>query len=528
MTPSDDARSLTARGRASVRWWPLGLILALCGLATFHVRVLHEGPSVQYGNIATAVIGVAALVLSLLWVMCFSRLTWRRRWWILGSAAAILALPSALFEIHGVTGDVMPILKPRWQRGNLPVAESRTAGNAVVVDKPMPAGAGLWPQFLGPFRNSMLPDGPKLARDWAAQPPQKLWRQPIGPAWSGFAVAGERAVTLEQRGKNEAVVCYELHTGRVLWSHADAGRFANTIAGEGPRTTPAIVGGKVVTLGGTGILNCLDLATGRVVWSKNVIAENQGHVNIWGTSGSPLVLGDSVIVNPGGKNGRSLVAYRLGNGERIWGGGDDNASYSSPATATLCGVAQVLIFNDQAVFGHEQSSGRVLWEYPWNAGHEHVAQPIVLEGDRVLVSSGYGEGSRLLQVQRDGAGRFTVKQLWRTRKLKAKFNNMVTRDGCVYGLDDGTLACVELATGALKWREGRYGHGQFILVRDLLIITAENGDVALVEPVPSGRRELARFPALTGKTWNPPALAGDLLLVRNDEEAACYRLPVER
>jgi outer membrane protein assembly factor BamB len=500
----------------------------LSSLAIFYVRVLHEGPSIQYGNMATAVIAITGVVLLVLWLMFFSRLLWKTRWLALGVVITVIGLPAALFEIHGVTGDLVPIIKPRWQRAAPVAAESAPSLQTAGLDKQTLATTPVWPQFLGPFRNSTLPDSPKLARDWTKQPPQKLWRQPIGPAWSGFAVAGERAITLEQRGTNEFVVCYELQTGKVVWSHSDAGRFANTVAGEGPRTTPAIVGDKVVTLGGTGILNCLDLATGKAIWSKNILTENERRVNIWGTAGSPLVLGGSVIVNPGGNKGRSLVAYRLANGESVWGGGDDNASYSSPCAAMLCGVPQVLIFNEHAVFAHDQATGRVLWEYPWNPAHAHVTQPIVLGGDRVLMSSGYGEGSQLLQLQRDRAGRFTVKHLWKTRKLKSKFNNMVIRDGHMYGLDDGTLACVDLATGALKWREGRYGHGQFILVRDLLLITAENGDVALVDPVPDGRRELARFPAVSGKTWNPPALAGDLLLVRNDEEAACYRLPVMR
>ncbi|OHE75333.1 MAG: hypothetical protein A2107_08735 [Verrucomicrobia bacterium GWF2_62_7] len=504
------------------------MIVVLSVLTIFYVRVVREGPSIQHGNIATAVIAITTAVLLLLWLMFFSRLRWKTRWLTLGVAIGGTGLLAALFEIHGVTGDLVPIIKPRWRRAAPTATESGASLQSADLDQRTLASTPFWPQFLGPFRNSTLPDGPKLALDWTKQPPQKLWRQPIGAAWSGFAVAGERAITLEQRGTHEFVVCYALHTGKVLWSHADAGRFANTVAGEGPRTTPAIVGDKVVTLGGTGILNCLALATGKAIWSKNILTENGRRVNIWGLAGSPLVLGDLIVVNPGGKNGRSLVAYRLADGERVWSGGDDNAGYSSPCAATLCGVPQVLIFNEHAVFAHDQATGRVLWEYPWNPAHAHVTQPIVLGGDRVLVSSGYGEGSQLLQVRRDGAGRFTVRQLWKTRKLKSKFNNMVIRDGFVYGLDDGTLACVDLATGALKWREGRYGHGQFILVRDTLLITVENGDVALVDPVLGGRRELARFPAVSGKTWNPPALAGDLLLVRNDEEAACYRLPVAK
>lgn len=527
MTPPPDATPPPSPA-PPVRWWPLWLILGCAGLALLFVWGLQERPSIQYGNVATAKIVVTTLALSLLWAMSFSRLPWRRRWMILGVAAGLIGLPAALFEIRGVTGDVLPIIKPRWHHLPSPVVENSTSVRTATAAKPTTSAGPLWPQFLGPSRNSMLPDGPKLARDWTAQPPQKLWRQSIGAAWSGFAVAGGRAITMEQRGKDELVVCYDLLTGSVLWTHADAALFRNTIAGEGPRTTPTLAGDRVLTLGATGTLNCLDLHTGKVIWNKNILTENGRRVSTWGASGSPLVLGANVIVNPGGKFGRSLVAYRLADGGRAWSGGDDEAGYSSPCAATLCGVPQVLIFNEHAVFGHDQSTGCVLWQHPWNPAHAHVTQPIALDGDRVLVSSGYGEGSQLLQLERNNEGRFAAKPLWKTRKLKSKFNNMVIRDGHIYGLDDGTLACVELATGTLKWREGRYGHGQFILVRDLLLITAENGEVALAEPVPAGRRELAKFPAVTGKTWNPPALAGDLLLVRNDEEAACYRLPMAR
>ena len=506
------------------------MILVLAVLAGFYFRVIRED-SRQWRNIYTMSTCLAAAILLLLWSLFFSRLRRRVRWVIFGSVAGFVLLTTAMFEIHGVSGDLVPIFKFRWSRpAPLPAASPPGTGPRT-LSSPVP-GAGPtvangFAQFMGPHRNATLPEGPALARDWTAQPPEKLWRHPIGAGWSGFAAAANRAVTLEQRGEQEWVVCYELLTGRALWSHADQARYFTTLAGEGPRTTPAIAGEKVVTLGSTGILNCLDFATGEVIWSKNIIAENQSRVPEWGVAGSPLVLGDRVIVDPGGKNGRSLVAYRLNDGAFIWGGGDDEASYSSPCSGAFGGVSQVLIFNRHAVFGHDAATGQVLWQHPWEPEKPHVALPVVLEGDRVLVSSGYGVGSELLHIQRDNSGRFTARRLWKTNRLKAKFNNLVTRDSYVYGLDDGILACLELASGELKWKDGRYGHGQFILVRDVLLITAENGEVVLVDPIPTGRRELTRFHALNGKTWNPPALTGDLLLVRNDQEAACYRLPVK-
>jgi len=521
------APDLRSARRRPVRWWPAGLILVLASLTIFYFRVIRED-SQQWRNIHSMETCVVAVGLLLIWVLLLSRLLWKVRLLAFGSVVGMIGLMVGMFRIHGVTGDLLPVLKFRWSRAAVPLAASSVDQPTAVSNAPVAVSTltSSFPQFMGPLRNATLPDGPRLARDWTTQPPRKLWRQAVGAAWSGFAIVGRRAITLEQRGDEESVVCYELLTGRVLWTHSDKARYFTTIAGEGPRTTPSIVGDRVVTLGGTGILNCLDNATGKVIWSKDIISENQSHQPEWGVAGSPLVLGGLVIVNPGGKHDRSLVAYRLSNGEFAWGGGEDNASYSSPCTAFIGGLSQVLIFNQHAIFGHDAATGKVLWQYPWDSKQPHVALPVALGNDRVLASSGYGVGSELLQITRDQTGVFSANRLWKTNRLKAKFNNLVTRDGYVYGLDDGILACLDLATGEQKWKDGRYGHGQFILACDVLLLAAENGEVVLLETLPTEQRELTKFQALNGKTWNPPAMVGDLLLVRNDQEVACYRLPV--
>jgi outer membrane protein assembly factor BamB len=244
-------------------------------------------------------------------------------------------------------------------------------------------------------------------------------------------------------------------------------------------------------------------------------------------SGSPLVIDHMVVVNAGGPNDRSLVAYDATTGEFVWGGGNAGADYSSPLPATLAGVRQILIFNSR-VAAHDVASGKVLWEYPWPGGHPHIAVPVILPEDRVLISSGYGTGSELLQIKMDADGKWSASRVWKSIRLKAKFTNVVYRDGFIYGLDDGILVCLDASDGSLKWKEGRYGHGQVILSGALLLVTDEGGDMVLVEPVPQEHRELTRFTALHGKTWNPPALAGEYLVVRNDKEAACYRLPIAK
>ena len=272
-------------------------------------------------------------------------------------------------------------------------------------------------------------------------------------------------------------------------------------------------------------MNCLDLETGARLWSKDIIKDNHATVNGWGVAGSPLVLDQTVVVNPGGPNDRSLVAYAAATGDLVWGGGNAGADYSSPLLLTLAGMRQILIFNSRVV-AHDVASGKVLWDYPWPGGHPHIAVPVLLPGDRVLLTSGYGTGSELLQINQNANGKWAAARVWKSIRLKAKFTNVVYRDGFIYGLDDGILVCLDAVDGSLKWKEGRYGPGQVILTGSLLLVTDEGGDLVLVEPVPQEHRELTRFTALHGKTWNPPALAGEYLVVRNDKEAACYRLPL--
>ena len=322
------------------------------------------------------------------------------------------------------------------------------------------------------------------------------------------------------------MVCYDLLTGEPLWSYTYPACYQSPLAGEGPRATPTVAGGRVYALGSTGILNCLDEATGKRIWSKDIIRDNGARLNEWGASCSPLLVDDLVVVSAGGPENRSLVAYRAATGDFVWGNGSDGAGYSSPSVLTLAGVPQVVIFNSAGVSAHDPVTGTNLWKYHWPTGHPHVSTPIMIHPDGLLVSSGYGVGSELLKVQANAEGRLTATRVWKSSRLKAKFTNLVCLDGYIYGLDDGIMTCLEAATGEQKWKGDRYGHGQEILVGGLLLVAAESGEVILLEPSAKEPRELTRFAALRGKTWNPPALAGQYLVVRNDKEAACYRLPL--
>ena len=509
-----------------IRWWPAAIIGALTVLAVVFIWT-RDSPSRQYLVMLTTSILIISALLMLIWLLFLSRLRWRTRLVAFAVIVLMFASLATLFRLRGFNGDLIPIFEWRWTKRVHPSVDGDALATSEPATEEWGASPNDYPQFLGPNRNPIV-HGIKLARDWSAHPPRLLWRHPIGAGWSAFAVVGNVAITQEQRGEQEMVVCYGLKSGDIKWSHSDETRFEEIPAGIGPRATPTIVQNRVYTLGATGILNCLDLATGERVWSVNIVADNNARVHDWGMSGSPLVINDGVVVSAGGQNGRSLVAYHTETGERIWSGGTAQAGNSSPLITTLAGVRQILIFNYGNVAAHHPLTGQILWEYPWSTDTEHVAQPVPLSGDRVFVSSGYGIGCKLLQIQRDVHDNWHVSLVWETPRLKAKFTNVVYRDGYIYGLDDGVLVCLDIVDGQRKWKRGRYGHGQMILVNDVLLVQAELGDVVLVEANPNNAgKELARFTALDGKTWNNPALAGPYLLVRNDREAACYELPLE-
>ena len=395
------------------------------------------------------------------------------------------------------------------------------------VDKPKetPAPSADWPGFRGPRRDGIV-TGPKIRTDWSASPPVQLWKRPVGPGWSSFAVKGDRLYTQEQRGEDEVVSCYRLSTGEPVWRHKDRARFWESNAGAGPRGTPTLHNGRVHTLGGTGIVNVLDAGTGAVIWSRNAAADTGASLPGWGFASSPLVLGDLVIVAAAGH----LVAYDAATGRPRWYGPRSGGGYSSPHLATIDGVTQILLLNGTGAISVAPEDGKVLWEHKWPG--DAIVQPgLTADGDVLIgTATGMGEnagiGMRRVAVSQ-GPGGWTVQERWTTNALKPYFNDFVVHEGHAYGFDGALLACIDLKDGARRWKGGRYGAGQLVLLpeQDLLLVLSEHGELALVKAVPDQFTEVAgRVPAIEGKTWNHPVLAGDVLLARNAEEMAAFRL----
>jgi outer membrane protein assembly factor BamB len=388
------------------------------------------------------------------------------------------------------------------------------------VVREVPAVPAEWPGFRGAHRDGVA-HGVLINTDWSASPPVQMWRRAVGPGWSSFAVQGDLLYTQEQRGDDEIVACYRVSSGEPVWRHRDPVRFYESNGGAGPRATPTLHGDRVYAHGATGVLNALDARTGTKIWSRDVAADTGRAIPEWGFASSPLIVDDIVVVAAAG----TLAAYDLASGAPRWKGPSYGGSYSSPHLATFDGVRHILLLGGPGVVSMGVD-GTKLFEYKWEPGP--ITQPAITpDGDIIVntIAMTGGMGTRRLHVTR-GSNGWNLEERWTSNGLKPYFNDLVVHKGNAYGFDNNILSSINLETGARNWKGGRYGNGQMVLLadQDLLLLTSEDGEAVLVSATPDAHKEIARFPVLSGKTWNHPVVVRDVLLVRNGEEMAAFRL----
>lgn len=380
------------------------------------------------------------------------------------------------------------------------------------------AAGNYWTNYRGPNRDGRYEEVPVLT-SWPAAGLTPIWKQPVGIGYASFTVADGAAYTIEQRRRQEVVVAYDLNTGRQLWTQAWNAEYSDS-TGDGPRATPTWDEGRLYVLGATGELRCLEAKTGRVIWGKNILSENGASNLPWAMAASPLIVDDKVIVLPGGSGGKSVVAYNKMTGAPVWKSLDDRQAYVSPMLVTLNGRRQILVVSSTRAVGLVPENGQLIWSFTWDTDMGiNASQPIIVSANRFFISSGYGKGAALVEV--NGAN---ARAVWENINMKNKFNSSVLHQGHVYGLDEGILSCVDVNTGERKWKGGRYGYGQLLLAGGNLIVITDTGELALVKAAPDQFTELARFQAIEGKTWNYPAIAGGRLLVRNANQMAAYNI----
>jgi outer membrane protein assembly factor BamB len=519
--------------------WPL-LLAGICAFAWYWFEDQGYANSMIHGAIILTVMGWAG------WIILRSNWGGAQRW---GVAGLLLGLLSAFYfqfsPIKVINNGDVGIVGWRWRWSDPDRdLQSQAVQSDVTLDwQTTPQdysnflGDGYWAEITGVVLDS----------DWENNPLQEVWRQRIGAGWSSYALVGDHAVTQEQRGENELVTCYDVKTGDLMWTHVDNVRFdpggGGSFGSVGPRATPTVYERRVYSHGATGIVNCLDATTGELLWTHDTVTEFHVENLIWGKATSPVIVGDMVVVSVGdaqantlptfSQEGNSLVAFDRLSGEVVWKAGARRSSYATPVLATLAGTEQVIVVNEDFVTSHRAEDGLILWEHPWpgrSDGDASTSQPVPVGDDRILLSKGYGTGSELLQVVSDGQ-QWSTETVWKFPWMKTKMCNVVIRDGYVYGLDDINLLCIELATGKKQWKKRRqpsFGHGQIMLIGDVILAITEEGELLLVEASPEEYRELAAIQALDADqiTWNNPAFSSPYLLVRNAEEAVCYRLPL--
>lgn len=529
--------------------WTL-LVVVLLGLmhwqSFFITDTLNWPPAIPW--IATVILVPLTILFWGFWLLFFAKAR-------LTGLLVLLAVPvfSLLYYPNFKGSADFDGFKPRfWSRS----ADFVEATDIQAVDIAT-TGAFDFPQFLGPNRDARI-DTIDLADAWAT-PPTQLWKIDIGEGWSGFVAVNGFAITQEQRGDQECVTCYEIETGELKWINSQTRRHEDKMAmgKAGPRATPTINEGRVYATSATGVLDCLNGSNGELIWSVDVpdmvgITQVESTSNLglkyteedstmaWGRSASPLIVGDLVIAPAGGPNPlnsdkkpTTMIALDKNTGEEKWRGGDKMVAYGSPRVASVAGKTQILLSTEADAVGHDLETGEELWSHPWlgqSNGAANCSQVTVVDDGLFILSKGYSQGAELISVSQDSTGEWKTESLQRDpRLLKTKLTNPVLFEGHAYSLSDGYLECTEAKTFERKWKKrGRFGNGQVLLVGDKLLVHSESGTLYLVAADPTEYRQLAKTKTIDGICWNTICLYGDLLLVRSEIEAACYRLPLAK
>ncbi|HYJ88725.1 MAG TPA: PQQ-binding-like beta-propeller repeat protein [Pyrinomonadaceae bacterium] len=527
---------------AIVVWWVLfsrapwierlgAIVLMVVGVVATS-RIIHISISNGSMGYLFYVLIIPILCLALVaWAVASHRLSTKLRRLSLAIVILLTCGAFTLIRTGGLTATFDNDFHWRWSKTPeerlLAQAEEEAAAlasaPAATSSTSLAAKTSDWPGFRGGNRDGIV-HGVRIATDWTTSPPAEIWRRPIGPGWSSFAVQGDRIYTQEQRGPDEVVSCYNVNTGKPIWKHGDAARFWESNGGAGPRGTPTLSNGRVYTLGATGILNVLKAEDGSVVWTRNAVSDTKAKLPIWGFSGSPLVVGDIVVVATAG----TMAAYDLASGQLRWIGPNGGGGYSSPQLFTISGVPQILLLSAIGATSVTPTDGKVLWQHPLTTNARIVQPAMTAEGD-VLVHEGEGNEMRRLAVANGPAG-WTISERWNSFSVNPYFNDFVVHKGHAFGFNGSSIACMDLKDGANRWKGGHYGQGQLVLLadQDMLVVLAETGEVALVGATTDQYKEFARIPAIKGKTWNHPVVAGDVLLVRNAEEMVAFKLAPAR
>ncbi len=394
-----------------------------------------------------------------------------------------------------------------------------TLTRAASVNRNKPTAAE-WPQWRGPNR-----DGISLEKGWRKKwldnPPKVLWRKPFGEGFSGISIANEKAYTMFSEGSDEYAVCLDAVSGNELWRVKTGKVFSDWQGGDGPRSTPLIDSDLAYFLSGHGKLFALNAETGAEIWASDFQKEFGASPPEWGFSGSPLIEGDALFIETGGNPGSALVAFDKNNGNVLWTSQTDKAGYSSPISAIVGDIHQIIFFTGTQIFSVSPSNGTLFWMENWKTPYDvNAATPIFISPDKLFISSGYDVGSALFQMNRVN-DEISVDEVWRSRELKNRMSTPIYYQEHIYGFDTKFLRCVDARNGETVWSGRGFGEGTLILSDGHLITLSEKGKLALIEASPESFNQIASVKLLKGKCWTVPTLANGKIFARNESEIVC-------
>lgn len=379
-----------------------------------------------------------------------------------------------------------------------------------------------WPQWRGANR-----DGKPAAFEAPAAWPKQLamkWKTNVGQGAAGPALVGDRLFVFARQGAEEVTVCLDAATGKEIWNEKYPAVAVTGPARQhgGPRSTPAVAEGKVVTLGVGGVLSCLNAADGKLLWRN----DQYKAVPRFQTSMSPIIADGVAIAHLGGQGSAALVAFDLATGEAKWKWTDDAPAYASPVLLTVDGVKQIVAMTDRLVVGISAADGRQLWQLPFVAqGRSYNAATPLVDGQTVIYT-GAGRGTKAIRIEKQGDG-FAAKEIWNNPQVAPQYNTPVLRDGLLFGLSErGNLFCIDAKTSETRWTDNARlsAFGSTVDAGPAIIALPESGDLIVFKADGSAYAELARYKVSDSAVYAHPVISGKRIFVKDQDSVALWMI----
>jgi outer membrane protein assembly factor BamB len=416
----------------------------------------------------------------------------------------------------------MGIMKNRWPLLILILC------TPVLTDAP--AQGADWPQWRGPHRNGSVTSasGPGV---WTKDP-SLLWSKEIGEGHASPVTSGGKIFLHSRQGEDEVVSCLNLEDGTTFWRHQYPAPYEMDSAaynhGKGPKSTPVVQGGKVFTLGISGILSCLNRETGELLWRHDFIPAFKNTSPLYGTAMSPIVAGDLVVAHVGGNDAGALQAFHQETGEVKWSWDGDGPGYASPILVTLQGVQQLVTQSQQKIIGIALEDGSELWQIPFATPHvQNIVTPIAF--DDLLVFSGFQKGTFAIRLSHSGQ-EWLANEVWSNSKVSMYMSSPVIADYRLFGFSHyrkGQLFALDARSGEILWTgPGRQGDSAALLLsKQLLFVLTTDAELLVVRNTGDAFEEVSRHRVADSPTWAHPVIEGSKLLIKDSQSLALWSFP---